>query len=215
MPADRFAGLTVMLTGAAGGFGAAAARAFAAQGARLALCDLDKDALDKLVAGLGARTKIAAQAFDITDENSVISFIEHVGNALGPLDIAVNNAGIGQSVQPLTETGADAFDRLMSVNARSAFLCLKHQLPGMIARRSGAIVNVASAAGLVGAGHMAAYAASKHAVVGLTRSAADEAARHVEVGAVDDGQVFDKQGSHAVEVGNRESRFETGAGGRA
>ncbi len=174
----RFEGAVVMLTGAAGGFGRAAAQRLAAEGAALALCDLDKAALDNLVDDLGQATPIVSQAYEITSENAVLSFIEHVENVLGPVTIGINNAGIGQILTPLHRTDAQVFDRIMAVNTRGVFLCMKHQLPRMIATRSGAIVNVASAAGLVGAGQMAAYAASKHAVVGLTRAAADEVARY-------------------------------------
>ncbi|MCG6901298.1 MAG: SDR family oxidoreductase, partial [Rhodobacter sp.] len=82
------------------------------------------------------------------------------------------------ALNALTDTSEADFDRIMKINTKGVFLGMKHQLRGMIARKSGVILNVASAAGLIGAGHMAAYAASKHAVVGLTRAAADEVARH-------------------------------------
>lgn len=177
MAKGRFAGQVVMITGAGGGFGAAAARAFQAEGARLLLSDIDKVALDKSVGALSDTTQVIAQAIDITDEGQVFAHIEHGENSLGPLTIGLNNAGIGQTLVPLHETKTAEFERVMAVNARGVFHCMKAQLAGMRARKTGAILNVASAAGLVGAGQMAAYSASKHAVVGLTRSAADEAAR--------------------------------------
>ncbi len=178
MAEGRFQDQVVMITGAGGGFGRAAARRFAAEGARLLLSDLHKPALDKTVEELPPESNCHAEVVDITDENSVADHIEHGEETLGSLDIAINNAGIGQSLTPLQDTDTAEFDRVMAVNSRGVFLGLKHQLPGMIARRRGTILNVASAAGLVGAGHLAAYAASKHAVVGLTRSAADEVARY-------------------------------------
>lgn len=174
----RFAGKVVILTGAAGGFGRAAARRFAAEGAALGLCDLDKAALDNLVDDLGPDVRVASQVVDVAAEGSVTSFFEHVEKVLGPVDIAVNNAGIGQVLTMLHRTDSAEFDRIMAVNARGVFLCMKAEMAAMIARGGGTIVNVASAAGLVGAGQMAAYAASKHAVVGLTRAGADEGARH-------------------------------------
>lgn len=178
MTEARFANRVVMITGAGGGFGRAAAIRFAAEGARLALSDISKPALDATVDALPSGSRRHSEPFDITDESDMISHIEQAQKLLGPLDISINNAGIGQVPAPLAETAEAEFDRIMAVNAKGVFLGLKHQLPGMIARKRGVILNVASAAGLVGAGQLAAYAASKHAVIGLTRSAADEAARH-------------------------------------
>lgn len=178
MAKGRFVGKVVMITGAAGGFGAAAARRFAEEGARLVLSDMDKSGLDAVVRVLPRGTETLTEQVDIKSENQIVSHIELAKNTFGPLDVAINNAGIGQAVIPLTQTSEEVFDRVMAVNAKGVFLGMKHQLPGMIARKSGVILNVASAAGLVGAGQMAAYAASKHAVIGLTRSAADEVARH-------------------------------------
>lgn len=170
----RYKGLRVMITGAAGGFGAAAAKRFAAEGADLLVCDLDSAGLAILREALGDGVSVASESFDLNDETALSDFVGSVSH----IDVAINNAGIGQVLTPLHKTDMAEFDRIMAVNTRAVFQCMKEQLPGMIARKSGAIVNVASAAGLVGAGHMAAYAASKHAVVGLTRAAADEVARH-------------------------------------
>ncbi len=178
MTEGRFAGRVAMITGAAGGFGAVAARRFGAEGAALLLSDADGAGLAALAEALRETgVDCLAEAFDITNEASVAAHVERGEAALGPLDIGVNNAGVGQPLAPLPKLSAEDFDRVMAVNARAVFLCMKHQLPGMVARRSGAILNMASAAGLVGAGQLSAYAASKHAVVGLTRSAADEVAR--------------------------------------
>lgn len=174
----RFANKVVMITGAAGGFGAAAARRFAAEGAKLLLSDMDKPGLSVIADELNQAENIAAEPIDITIESEITAHIEHGIAKLGPIDIAINNAGIGQALTPLDKTTQADFDRVMAVNAKGVFLGMKHQLPGMIARKRGVILNIASAAGLVGAGHMAAYAASKHAVIGLTRAAADEVAKH-------------------------------------
>ncbi|MGB0439016.1 MAG: SDR family NAD(P)-dependent oxidoreductase, partial [Paracoccaceae bacterium] len=95
----------------------------------------------------------------------------------GRLDVAVNNAGVADTLAPLHKIDEAQYDRIMAINAKGVFLGMKAQIPVMLAAQSGAIVNVASAAGLLGAAQMAAYAASKHAVVGLTRAAADEVAR--------------------------------------
>jgi len=179
MTKGRFADKVVMITGAAGGFGAAATRLFASQGALLVLSDLDRAGLNALEGELdNSNIAHVSEPIDITNEEDLKCHIERAQVTFGRIDIAINNAGIGQSLRPIWQLSGDEFDRIMAVNARSVFLCMKHQLPGMIERRTGSIVNVASAAGLVGAGQLAAYAASKHAVIGLTRSAADEVAKY-------------------------------------
>ena len=178
MAERRFENKVVMITGAAGGFGIRAAQMFAAEGAKLLLSDLSKSELCKSVEAAQIGTSVEVQAVDVAQENDVIAHIEHGISTFGQIDIAINNAGIGQALTPLQSTDADEFDRIMAVNTRGVFLCLKHQLAHMVPRKEGVILNVASAAGLVGSGHLAAYAASKHAVVGLTKSAADEVARH-------------------------------------
>jgi NAD(P)-dependent dehydrogenase (short-subunit alcohol dehydrogenase family) len=174
MSEGRFAGRSVLITGAASGFGALAARLFAAEGARLTLSDIDEAALGTLAGELGAEWIRC----DVSREADVAGQVALALDRHGALDVAINNAGVGHLPQPITRTKVDEFDRMMAINARGVFLGLKHQLPPMIEAGGGAILNVASAAGLVGAGHLAAYAASKHAVVGLTRAAADEVARH-------------------------------------
>ncbi|MBV0911710.1 SDR family NAD(P)-dependent oxidoreductase [Anianabacter salinae] len=166
----RLAGLTALITGAGGGFGQAAARRFAAEGARLALSDIGPIDTEGLPEGtLTAR-------LDVTDDAAWAAHMAEIARRFGRLDVAVNNAGIGGTMAPIQHTSPEDFDRIMAVNARGTFLGLRHQIPAM-ADRGGAIVNIASAAGLVGAGQLAAYAASKHAVIGLTKSAADETAR--------------------------------------
>ena len=169
----------VLITGAASGFGAGAARAFAAQGARLVLCDIDDAGLEAVADTLRTEGgQVLARRVDVTDEAQQAGLVEAAMKHFGQLDVAINNAGLGQPFTPLARTEAKDFDRIMAVNARGVFLGMKHQVPPMQAAGSGTILNVASAAGLTGAGHLAAYAAAKHAVVGLTRAAANELARH-------------------------------------
>ena len=166
----EFDGQTVLLTGAASGFGAGAARAFAEQGARLVLADVAEAPLRALADTLEAQAVVC----DVSDAAQVARMVTTAGR----IDVAINNAGIGGRMASIQDTTAEEFDRLMAVNARGVFLGMKHQIAAMRGAGGGVILNVASAAGLVGAGHLAAYAASKHAVVGLTRAAADEVARH-------------------------------------
>ncbi|SIN99653.1 SDR family NAD(P)-dependent oxidoreductase [Vannielia litorea] len=169
----------VLITGAASGFGAGAARGFAAQGARLVLCDIDEKGLETLAESLrAAGAEVLARRVDVTEEAAQAGLVAAALRHFGQLDVAINNAGLGQPFTPLARTEARDFDRIMAVNARGVFLGMKHQVPPMQQARAGVILNIASVAGLTGAGHLAAYAAAKHAVVGLTRAAADELARH-------------------------------------
>lgn len=173
-----YEGKTVLITGAASGFGARAAERFAEEGAHLILWDKASEALaEKSRSFAGTGSKVLTATVDITNEDQVRGAIALAKARFETLDVAINNAGIGHEMAPLHQIEAATFDRVMAVNARGVFLCMKHQLPWMREKRQGAILNVASAAGLVGAGMLSAYAASKHAVIGLTKSAADEVAR--------------------------------------
>lgn len=182
----RFQGHSVLITGAASGFGELAAERFAADGARLVLADIDGDGLAKTAAALRAGgAQVIDQQADVSVEADQARLVAAALDQYGALDIALNNAGAAHPLAPITAIDGAVFDRMMAVNARGVFLGLKHQLPPMIAAGSGVVLNTASAAGLVGAGMLSAYAAAKHAIVGLTRSAADEVARHgVRVNAI-------------------------------
>lgn len=186
MAEGLFAGQVVLITGAAGGIGARAAERFAQEGATLALSDLNGDRLSPLVTRLSATgADVFGTCLNVSSEKEVSAHIAGILDRYGRLDVAVNNAGLAHAVTQLSDLDLDVFEKMMSVNARGVFLGLKHQLPPMLAAGRGAIVNVASVAGLVGAGGLSAYAASKHAIIGLTRSAADEvASKGVRVNAV-------------------------------
>lgn len=174
----KFENRVVMITGAASGFGADAARRFAASGAKLALSDLNGDALAAVVTELrSSGVSVMTDTLDVSIEADIQSHVAGTIATYGQLDIAINNAGIGHAMMPLTDLDTDIFDKVMRINTRGVFLGMKHQLPAMLERKEGVILNVASAAGVLGAGYLSAYAASKHAVVGLTRAAADEVAR--------------------------------------
>ncbi|MFC2967280.1 SDR family NAD(P)-dependent oxidoreductase [Acidimangrovimonas pyrenivorans] len=176
--AERYDGKVVQITGAASGFGALAAQRFAHEGARLALSDVNAEALAETADNLrAAGAEVWEAPLDVSDASAVAAHLAEIGAQFGRLDVAINNAGVGHDMAPLHRLDEAEFDRMMAVNARGVFLGMKHQLPLMLANGGGAILNVASAAGLVGAGYLSAYAASKHAVVGLTRAAADEVAR--------------------------------------
>ncbi|WP_309084754.1 SDR family NAD(P)-dependent oxidoreductase [Chelativorans sp.] len=183
-----FDGLTVLLTGASGGFGRRLAQRLAAKGARLVLSDLKEEPLTSLAETLNTETAILAG--DIADEALSEQLVSLAQERFGGLDIAINNAGIAQNFVKFHLVPSDEARRVIDVNLMGVFYAMKHQLPLMERqyrkeKRRGAIVNVASIAGLAGAPRLAAYSAAKHGVIGLTRTAAAEyATRGVRVNAV-------------------------------
>lgn len=175
-----FHGRTIILTGATGGFGQAAAKFFSEAGANLVLSDLDPDALDRLAGELTGDT--AATAGDITDPALSERMVETALSRFGRLDVAINNAGIAHDMAALPETPIDVARKIIDVDLMGVFYAMRAQLPALEQRfretgQTGAIVNIASVAGVVGAPMLSVYAAAKHGVVGLTRSAAIEYAR--------------------------------------
>lgn len=176
-----FAGKRVLVSGATGGFGRALAAAFAEAGARLLLTDLSDDALERLKRDLdGAGAEVAVMAGDVAQEATHRRLVETITDRFGGLDIAVNNAGIAHDYQRLTEISAEEATRVVAIDLMGVFFALKYQIPAMDTRegrKGGAIVNVASVAGLSGAPLLSVYSAAKHGVVGLTKSAAAENAR--------------------------------------
>ncbi|RWM11976.1 MAG: SDR family oxidoreductase [Mesorhizobium sp.] len=184
----RFDGATVLITGATGGLGSGAAKAFAAEGARLVLSDLDETALGDFAATLGAET--AFLAGNIADERLSEDLVKLAVETFGRLDIAVNNAGIVHAFVRLPQVTSEEARRVLEVDLLGVFYAMKHQIPRMERQfresgRGGVIVNIASVAGLSGAPKLSVYAAAKHGVVGLTRSAAVEyASKGIRINAV-------------------------------
>lgn len=174
----RFDEKIVLITGAGSGFGRKAAEEFAQAGAKLILSDVNEAGLNETVQKLGlAEERIISTICDISKPQDVTDMVQGGIDHFGRLDIAINNAGIGSPMVRAADLSVSDFDRVMAVNVRGVFLCMQQELAQMTAQGHGVILNVSSVAGLVGAPFLAAYSASKHAVIGLTKSAAQEYAR--------------------------------------
>ena len=175
---QRFENQTVIVTGGGGGIGGATCRRFAAEGASVAVFDLNLDAAEKVAAGIRAEGG-RAQAFrcDITDRSSVDAAVAETEKSLGPVDVLVNNAG-WDVFKPFTKTEPAQWDKLIAINLTGALHMHHAVLPGMAARRKGRIVNIASDAARVGSSGEAVYAACKGGLVAFSKTLAREHARH-------------------------------------
>jgi NAD(P)-dependent dehydrogenase (short-subunit alcohol dehydrogenase family) len=170
-PADRVA----VVTGAGRGIGAATALALADAGLSVVVAGRTRDQIERQTAALVAMGRQArAVVCDVTSEASVQALLREASD-LGPVAVLVNNAGAAASM-PVVRTSLEDWNRLLAVNSTGAFLCTRAFLPGMLERKWGRVVNVASTAGLRGGKYLSAYSASKHALMGLTRSVAAEVA---------------------------------------
>ncbi len=172
LPEPPLAGLGAVVTGASRGIGAATARHLAGLGARVSLLARSLGALSEIAAELPGASAFAC---DVTDPDSIARAFAAAAE-LGPIDILVNNAGAAESA-PFLKSDAALFRRMFAVNVESAVHCTRAALPAMLKAGSGRIVNVASTSGLTGYAYVSAYAAAKHALVGLTRSLALEVAK--------------------------------------
>jgi len=164
-----------IITGAGHGIGQATAKAFAAQGAKVVVADIDRQAGEAVVKAIKASNGVATFIpCDVTNDTQVQELVTSTLEVYGKLDIAFNNAGIEIEQSKLADGDEAIFDKIMDVNVKGVWRCMKHQIPALLANDGGAIVNTASVAGLGAAPKMSIYAASKHAVLGLTKSAAIE-----------------------------------------
>ncbi|HEY2467572.1 MAG TPA: SDR family oxidoreductase [Terracidiphilus sp.] len=204
-----FTGKVALVTGAASGMGLATAQAFAEAGAAVVLADFREDAVKAEAQKLAAAgRKVIAVGCDVSDEAQVEQMVDHTVAEFGRLDAAFNNAGVMAHIAPTADSTRQDWDRVIGINLRGVWSCMKYELRQMERQRSGAIVNNASVGALTGNPGIGSYIASKHGVVGLTRTAALEYIQHgIRVNAVNPG-LIDTQIARDVVAGNEEAYAE-------
>ncbi|NVB83948.1 MAG: SDR family oxidoreductase [Kofleriaceae bacterium] len=196
-----FSNKVVLITGGTSGIGLATARAFARAGASVVIGSRGEVAGDHAEATLAATSQALFVPTDVRDEGAVAALVARTVERFGRLDIAFNAAGIGGDMAPVATASQDAWDDVMAVNARGVWLAMRHEIAAMLATGGGAIVNMSSIYGAAGKAAHHAYVASKHAVIGMTRSVGLEVAqRGIRVNALCAGVTATRAMRQAAEV---------------
>ena len=170
----RLDGRVAVVTGAAGIIGTATIKLLAERGARIVAVDRKEADLKAAIKDLPASAEALAVVADVTQEDEVADYVRAAVDRFGTIDAFYNNAGVEGDIKPIHQYSLESFRRVLDVNVVGVFLGMKHVLPVMLKQNKGSIINTASIAGLMGSPHIAVYSASKHAVIGLTKSAAWE-----------------------------------------
>src|SRR6516225_11144898 len=206
---DMFSNKVALVTGAASGMGLATARAFVEAGAAVVLADYRQDQVDAEAKKFTtAGYKAIAIGCDVSDDAQVAAMVDSTVAHFGRLDAAFNNAGVMAHIAPTADSTREEWDRVIGINLRGVWSCMKHELRHMLRQGSGAIVNNASVGALTGNPGIGSYIASKHGVVGLTRTAALEYIKHgIRINAINPG-LIDTQIARDVVSGDEQAYAE-------
>jgi NAD(P)-dependent dehydrogenase (short-subunit alcohol dehydrogenase family) len=202
-----FANKVALVTGAASGLGLATAQAFAESGASVVLADCNEDAVRSAADGLAANGhQVLAVRCDVADDAQVEAMVDRTVATFGQLDAAYNNAGVQNIIADTADSTREDFDRVIGVNLRGVWSCMKFELRQMRKQGSGAIVNCSSIGGLVGSPRRGVYQASKHGIIGATKSAALEyAAQGIRINAVCPGLIHTPMADQMMAGGQTEA----------